>query len=69
MNMEFLTPDEIQFISAFRRLSPGNQAYVADLFKRYETREITDDELMEIMNKEMVNNKPAQITCCIGFKK
>ena len=53
MNMEFLTPDEIQFINAFRRLSPDNQAYVAGLFKRYETGEINNKELMEIMNNEM----------------
>ena len=53
MNMEFLTPDEIQFINAFRRLSPDDQAYVADLFKRYETGEINSEELMEIMNNEM----------------
>lgn len=53
MNMEFLTPDEIQFINAFRRLSPDDQAYVADLFKRYETGEINSEELMEITNNEM----------------
>ena len=53
MNMEFLTIEEAQFINAFRRLSPDDQAHVADLFKRYETGEIDNKELMEIMNKEM----------------
>ena len=53
MNMEFLTIEEAQFINAFRRLLPDDQAHVADLFKRYETGEIDSKELMEIMNKEM----------------
>lgn len=53
MNMEFLTPDEIQLINAFRKLSPEDQAHVADLFKRYETGEITGEELVKIMNKDI----------------
>lgn len=53
MNNEFLTPEEIQLINSFRRLTPDDQDHVMDLLKRYESGEITGEELVEIMNNEM----------------
>lgn len=53
MNKEFLTPDEIQLINSFRRLTPDDQDHVMDLLGRYENGKITVEELVDIMNKEM----------------
>lgn len=53
MDIEFLSLQEAGFITKFRKLSAGDQAHVSDLLKRYETGEITEKELMDIINKEM----------------